>query len=141
MYSRGNMKPQTGGVSCGIYFFLWFAPLAFFWGWYGLSAYDINMGMVFFSRDLHDAVFASLRKYPRCFAPDKIPPMIAGASIVDSAIIGAIAAFRWRVESWFPQARAWVVEQYTQTTSAPSRCHDPGIPLKTKLRPVLLRSS
>ncbi|MGI9400529.1 MAG: DUF6105 family protein [Rhizobiaceae bacterium] len=89
---------------------LWFAPLAFFWGWYGLSAYDINMGMVFFSRDLHDAVFAVYGN-TLGVSPDKIPPMIAGASIVDSAILGAIAAFRWRA-SWFPQARAWVESKY-----------------------------
>ncbi|MEM7464413.1 MAG: DUF6105 family protein, partial [Pseudomonadota bacterium] len=91
---------------------LWFAPLALFWGWYGLSAYDINMGMVFFSRNLHDAVFA-IYGDTLGVAPETIPPMIAGASIVDSAIIGAIAAFRWRA-NWYPQTKSWVVEKYSQ---------------------------
>lgn len=107
---------------------LWFAPLAFFWGWYGLSAYDINMGMLFFSRDLHDAVFA-IYGNTLGVAPDKIPPMIAGASIVDSAILGAIAAFRWRA-SWYPQSRDWLVDKYTHyfapENTLPQVVHDDG---------------
>ena len=107
---------------------LWFAPLAFFWGWYGLSAYDINMGMVFFSRDLHDAVFA-IYGNTLGVAPEKIPPMVAGASIVDSAILGAIAAFRWRA-SWYPQLRDWLIEKYSyyfgSESTSPQMMHDVG---------------
>lgn len=105
---------------------MWFAPLTFFWGWYGLSAYDINMGMVFFSRDLHDAVFA-IYGNTLGVAPDKIPPMVAGASIIDSALLGAIAAFRWRA-SWYPQAKAWLIRKYShyfaQDVSSQQTIHD-----------------
>lgn len=89
--------------------FLWFAPLVFFWGWYALSANDINMGMVFFSRELHDTVFAI---YGRTLgvAPEEIPPMIAGASLFDSAILAALVAFRWRA-SWWPKTRNWVASR------------------------------
>ncbi len=81
---------------------LWALPLVFFWGWYGLSANDISFGTVFFSRQLHDAIFDIYGRtlgLPR----EVLPGMLAWACIVDSAIILAIAAFRWRAR-WLPQA-------------------------------------
>ena len=82
---------------------IWFVPLFLFWGWYGLSAYDINFGTIFFSRELHDVVFAI---YAQTLGIDaeSLPPMLASASIVDSLIVGAIAAYRWRA-SWWPGVR------------------------------------
>ncbi len=34
-------------------FWLWFMPLSLFWGWFGLSYYDMNFGMLFLRRELH----------------------------------------------------------------------------------------
>lgn len=83
---------------------LWAVPLTLFWSWYGLSANDINFGTMFFSRQVHDAVF---QVYAQSIGvePHLIPGMIAWACIFDTALIGAIAAFRWR-KHWWPQARA-----------------------------------
>ncbi|MCU0791114.1 MAG: DUF6105 family protein [Nitratireductor sp.] len=82
---------------------LWALPLAFFWGWYALSANDISFGTVFFSRELHDAVFGL---YGRTLGipPQELPGMLAWACILDTGIILAIAAFRWRAR-WLPRAR------------------------------------
>ena len=81
---------------------LWAIPLTFFWTWYGLSANDISFGTIFFSRALHDAVFEI---YGRTLGvpPSAIPPMLAWGCALDTAIILAIAAFRWRA-SWVPRA-------------------------------------
>lgn len=78
---------------------LWVVPMVLFWGWYGFSAYDINFGTIFLSRDLHDLVFEI---YGRTLGvgPEAIPPLIASATVIDSAIIGAIVAFRWRSRWW-----------------------------------------
>lgn len=82
---------------------LWSAPLVLFWGWYGLSANDISFGTVFFSRQLHDAVFEI---YSRTLGvpASEIPSMLAWACFVDTLLIVSIAAWRWR-EHWTPQAR------------------------------------
>ena len=82
---------------------LWFIPLVFFWGWYGLSINDINFGTYFFSKNIHDTVFAVYSNATGIPAGE-LPAMIAGACAFDTAIIAAIAAFRWRA-SWFPQLR------------------------------------
>jgi hypothetical protein len=82
---------------------LWALPLAFFWGWFALSANDISFGTIFFSRELHDAVFEIYGRTLGIPAQD-LPPMIAWACIVDTGIILAIAAFRWRAR-WFPRVR------------------------------------
>lgn len=80
---------------------LWAIPLTFFWTWYGLSANDISFGTIFFSRELHDAVFEI---YGRTLGipASAIPPMLAWGCAADTAIIIAIAAFRWR-SSWVPR--------------------------------------
>ena len=89
---------------------LWAVPLALFWGWYALSVNDLNFGSIYLSRQLHDAVFAVYGQ-TLGVAPETIPPMLAWACIVDTGIIGAIAAFRWRA-AWWPQTRLWAVEMY-----------------------------
>lgn len=91
---------------------LWFVPLVLFWGWYGLSANDWNMGTLFFSREIHDKVF---EVYGRVLGVDPalIPGMAAGACAFDSAIVLAIAAFRWRA-SWYPQLREQVAYAFSR---------------------------
>ncbi len=83
---------------------LWGAPLAFFWGWYGLSAYDINFGTIFLSRQLHDMIFQIYGNSIGVPAAD-VPAMIAGACAFDTAIVMSIAAWRWR-KGWVPQTMA-----------------------------------
>ena len=91
---------------------LWALPLALFWGWYGLSAHDLHFGSIYLSRELHDAVFAVYGETTG-IAPGDIPPMLAGASILDSGVIAAIAAFRWRA-AWWPQFRARAVNIWSR---------------------------
>lgn len=86
---------------------LWALPLGFFWGWFALSANDISFGTIFFSRELHDAVFEVYSRTLGIPAQD-LPPMIAWACVVDTGIILAIAAFRWRAK-WLPRAGAELV--------------------------------
>lgn len=80
---------------------LWAVPLVLFWTWFGLSAYDISFGTVFFSRHLHDVVFAVYGNALGVPAQD-VAPMAAWACLFDSGIIALIAAFRWRAR-WLPQ--------------------------------------
>jgi Family of unknown function (DUF6105) len=74
---------------------LWVAPLLLFWGWFGLSFYDINFGYVILSRQLHDLVF---KLYGEILGidPDTIPLLLVRACIFDAFLLGAILAFRRR---------------------------------------------
>jgi Family of unknown function (DUF6105) len=113
---------------------LWVAPLVLFWGWFGLSAYDLNFGSVYLSRELHDIVMAVYAKTLGIEA-DAIPQLFASASITDSVLVGAIIAYRWRAR-WWPRLRGFVEAQiarhrpdYGQSptpTSAPSDPMRPG---------------
>lgn len=80
---------------------LWFLPLVIFWGWYALSYNDISFGFNILTRDVHDLVF---QIYANILGVEKsaLPGMIAGACAFDTALVMAIAAFRWR-KSWWPQ--------------------------------------
>ena len=72
---------------------LWFAPVSLIALWYGLSYHDF--GLVFFSRKVHDLTFqmyGDMLGLP----PADIPPMLLRVLIVDSLIVLAVAAFRWR---------------------------------------------
>lgn len=67
----------------------WAGPLVLLFGWYGLSYYDINFGLVFFSRQLHDLVFAvygDILGIP----PETIPPLVLKAIIVDTILLAGI---------------------------------------------------
>lgn len=81
---------------------LWFVPITLIASWYGLSYYDINFGFIMLSRQVHDMVF-QIYGDMLGMAPDAIPPLLLKALIVDSLIVLAIAAFRWR-----KQIRAWI---------------------------------
>jgi hypothetical protein len=82
---------------------LWTVPLVFFWTWFALSANDISFGTIFFSRQLHDLM---MQIYGNMIGvdPSSVPMLLAWACIVDTGIILAIAAFRWRGK-WFPVLR------------------------------------
>ncbi|WP_198598230.1 DUF6105 family protein [Mangrovicella endophytica] len=83
----------------------WLLPLGFFWSWYFLSLNDINFGTLFFSRPLHDHVFAIYGSLLGV-EPELLPAMIAKALFVDSSIVAAVIAFRQRrrIAAWLGQA-------------------------------------
>ncbi|MCB1416836.1 MAG: hypothetical protein KDJ64_10535 [Nitratireductor sp.] len=95
--------------------FLWFTPLALFWGWFALSVNDWSFGFIMLSRELHDVVFGI---YARTLGVEReaLPGMIAGACALDTALIMAIAAFRWRA-SWLPHAREMLVSYWQDETA------------------------
>jgi hypothetical protein len=85
----------------------WAAPLGLFWGWFFLSANDINFGSIYLSRALHELVF-ELYGDMLGVAPETIPWLVAKACIFDTLLILAIWAFRRRREigAWWRANRA-----------------------------------
>jgi hypothetical protein len=71
-----------------------------------LSANDVSFGVFILSKQAHDMVF---QIYANTLGvdPSVIPGMIAGACALDSLIVLAIAAFKWRA-SWWPQTKEMV---------------------------------
>jgi hypothetical protein len=101
---------------------LWAVPLCLFWSWYALSFYDISFGTIFFSRGLHDLVF---EVYGNALGvpPGEVPVMAAWACTIDTALIGAIAAFRWRA-GWYPQLRTWLEGQAAAFSVSQTASHE-----------------
>lgn len=95
----------------------WGLPIGLFWGWYYLSYHDINFGMLFFSRAMHDFVFVF---YGRLIGIDPaiIPPLVARACVIDTALIFSIFGFRRRRE-----IAAWY-----RTTRLPAMFARPSVP-------------
>ena len=83
-------------------FWFWFVPMGFLWGWYWLSLNDISLGLSFFSRDMHDLVFAI---YGHILGMDKetVVNLLIKACVVDTGLIMAILAFRRRrrIAQWW----------------------------------------
>ncbi|WP_246272942.1 DUF6105 family protein [Oricola thermophila] len=90
-------------------FWLWLVPMSLFWGWFGLSYYDINFGLLFLRRELHDLVFAI---YGDILGvdPAAIPGMFLKACIFDTFLIAGIIAFRRRrqIREWWALRRGHV---------------------------------
>lgn len=84
----------------------WAAPMSFFWGWYFLSYYDLNMGMTFFSREIHDLVF-NIYGNVLGIEPSTIPPLAARACVFDTFVIFGLLALRRRrqIMTWFRSMR------------------------------------
>jgi len=84
----------------------WGVPMSLFWGWYYLSYHDINFGLLFFSRLVHDFAFEF---YGNLIGidPSTIPPLVARACVVDTFLIFSIYAFRRRREimAWWNSGR------------------------------------
>lgn len=90
-------------------FAAWALPMGIFWGWFFLSYYDMNFGYVMLTRQVHDLLF-ELYGQMLGVEPATIPPLVAKACILDTAIILAIWAFRRRKEiaAWFRARRGMV---------------------------------
>ncbi len=95
---------------------LWAFPLVFFWGWYGLSANNLHFGFDILRREVHDAIFALYGRIIGVPAAE-VPGVLAGVFAFDTALLLAIAAFRWR-RSWLPQARQWASVRYDRWNEA-----------------------
>lgn len=91
---------------------LWFVPVSLISAWYGLSYYDVNFGVFMLTRDVHDLVFkiyGDILGIP----PEDIPPLLLRALIVDSMIVMAIVAFRYRkkIAAWVRERRSGYSEE------------------------------
>jgi hypothetical protein len=87
--------------------FFWAVPLGLFWAWFGLSYYDMNFGVLMLSRLFHDFAF-QLYGNMLGIDPATIPPLVARACVVDTALIFSIFAFRRRREiaAWWREKRS-----------------------------------
>lgn len=77
------------------FFWLWLVPMTLFWGWFGLSYYDMNFGLLMFSRQIHDLVFGIYANMLG-ISYDAIVSIYIKACIFDSLLILSIIAFRRR---------------------------------------------
>ncbi|MCA1403110.1 hypothetical protein I6F26_00650 [Ensifer sp. IC3342] len=80
----------------------WAAPVTLLTGWYGLSYYDMSFGVFMLTRQAHDLVFAIYGQVLG-IPPETIPPLVARAMVVDSAIVFALVALRKRrqIVAWY----------------------------------------
>lgn len=74
---------------------MWAVPLTAFWGWFFLSANDINFGQLLLSRRMHEFVF---EVYGAVLGvdPSEVPWMAAKACAFDSLIVLSLCAFKSR---------------------------------------------
>lgn len=102
-------------------FALWAAPLILFWGWFGLSYYNIHFGYVMLTRAAHDLIF-KLYGDVLGIDPTIIPGMIAKACILDTCILLAIWAFRRRreIRAWWERRRAPAAERIDRYAGEPA---------------------
>jgi hypothetical protein len=93
------------------------APLVVFWGWFGLSYYDVNFGYVMLTRKVHELIF-ELYGHMLGVDPATIPWLIAKACVFDTMLILAIYGFRRRrqIRAWWAARR----ERYLGAESTPS---------------------
>ena len=96
----------------------WALPMGLFWGWFGLSYYDMNFGWLMLSRMFHDFAF---QLYGNILGvdPATIPALVARACVVDTALIFSFLAFRRRREiaAWWREKRG-VMEPALQLPGA-----------------------
>ena len=92
----------------------WGLPMGFLWGWFGLSYYDMHFGMPFLTRSAHDFVFDT---YGATLGIDPaiIPPLVAKACVVDSAILFGLFGLKRRKQIW-----AWWNERRSLTPMQPA---------------------
>ena len=98
----------------------WAVPMGLFWGWYYLSYHDINFGMLFLSRAVHDYAFGFYADILG-IDPATIPPLVARACIIDTALIFSIYGLRKRREiaAWWNGLRATAVQENYETAFRP----------------------
>lgn len=103
----------------------WFLPMSLFWGWFGLSYYDINFGTLFFSRGMHELVFGIYASTLNV-QPETVVNLLIKACIVDTILIFGIFAYRKRaqIKQWWKQRRqastATQPEMHSQVSPDPA---------------------
>lgn len=105
--SAGPVLFGTGDAWMKWILFFWALPLALLGGWYGLSYYDMNFGLLILTRQMHDLVFqiyGNILGIP----PADIPPLVLKAVIMDSLFLFLILAFRRRkaIAAWWKGRQA-----------------------------------
>ncbi len=90
----------------------WGLPLAIFWGWFGLSYFDMNFGFLMLSRKVHDIYFQIFGQISG-LDPATIPWLAFKACVTDTFILLGIWAFRRRRE-----IRAWVMRMRERYSGA-----------------------
>ena len=93
---------------------LWALPLGLLGAWYGLSYYDINFGLQFFSRDLHDLVFQIYGSLLG-MEPEAIPGLVLKAIIVDTAIVLGLIMLKRRGHSLLSGIKSLFVRRDTNS--------------------------
>lgn len=78
-----------------LFLWLWLTPVTLLGAWYGLSANDMSFGVHMLSRETHDLVFAIYGQMLG-IAPEKLPPLVLRAVVLDTFIVLAIIAYRRR---------------------------------------------
>jgi hypothetical protein len=80
--------------------------MAIFWGWFFLSANDMNFGYAMLSRQVHDFAF---QLYGQMLGVDPaiIPGMVARTCVFDFFLLMGLWAFRRRrnIAEWIRQRR------------------------------------
>jgi hypothetical protein len=89
---------------------LWAGPIVLLGSWYGLSYYDMSFGIFMLTRQAHELVF-SVYGNILGIPPETIPPLVARAILLDSAVVFAIIAFRRRkaILQWWRKSQGSVV--------------------------------
>lgn len=105
-------------------FYFWFLPMSLFWAWFGFSYYDMTFGTLFFSRDMHELVFAIYGSVLK-LDYDTVVKLLVRACIVDTVLIFGIFAFRRRA-----QIKAWWQDRKSrkQTLAQPTRAGNEAAP-------------
>lgn len=101
-------------------FWLWLTPLTLFWGWFGLSYYNVSFGLTMFSRELHDLVF-NIYGSLLGVEPTAIPMMFLQACIFDTILIFGIIAFRKRraIRAWWAGRRQTAEPEMSEDRTTP----------------------
>lgn len=98
---------------------LWAAPISFLLAWYGLSYNDISFGFFMLTRETHDLVFEIYGQILG-IAPERLPPLLLRALVIDTLLVLAILAWRRRraIRDWWASRRAYG-EEKESLSSAP----------------------
>lgn len=83
----------------------WVLPVGLLWTWLLLSAYDINFGFYFLSRDAHDLVFA-IYGYMLDMSVEQVQAMMLKGFLIDTVLVGLFVAFRKRkvIKAYFQRS-------------------------------------
>lgn len=88
-----------------LFLYGWVLPVGLVWAWLLLSAYDMNFGFYFLSRDAHDLVFA-IYGYMLDMSVEQVQALMLKGFLIDTALVGAFVAFRKRkaIKAYFQRS-------------------------------------